>query len=112
MAVLTETIVGPSQVDLAATTLTDVYTVPALKMAVVSTLVVCTRNAGAILYRLSIAVAGAADATKQYLCYDVTLAGNMSESWTIGVTLGAGDVVRARSDTANVSVNVFKAELT
>jgi hypothetical protein len=112
VAILTETIVGPSQVDLAAGTLTDVYTVGAGKMAVISTIVVCNRNGSPILYRLSIALAGAADNVKQYIAYDVTLQANTSDSWTIGVTLAATDVVRARSDTANVSVNVFKAEMT
>lgn len=112
MAIATETVVGPSQADLAATTLTDIYTVPSGKMAVLSTIVVCNRNAAAITYRLSIAVAGAADTAKQYIAYDVSLAANASDSWTIGVTLAATDVVRARSSTANVSVNVFKAELT
>ncbi len=104
MAVALESIVGPSQADLLATTLTDVYTVSSL-MAVVSSIVVCNRNAGSIKYRLSIAVGGVADAAKQYIAYDVVLAGNTSDAWTIGVTLAQNDVVRAYSDTANAPAN-------
>lgn len=109
---MAETIQPASQADLAATTLTAVYTVPALTRAVVSSITVCNRNAAAITYRLSIAVAGAADDPKQYFAYDVTLAGNSTDTWTIGATLGAADVVRAFASGTGVSVQVFKSELT
>ena len=100
------------QAALAATTLTDVYTVPGGKSAVVSSIVFANRSATAAVVRASIAVAGAADTNKQYIAYDIALDGNVSIALTLGVTLGAADVVRGRADTANVSVNVFGTEIT
>jgi len=109
---MAETIQSPSQADLAAATLTDVYVVPALTRAVVSTITVCNRTTGPIRYRLSIAVGGAADAPGQYIAYDVILSSRTTDSWTIGAALGPGDVVRAYAAAVGVSANVFKSELT
>ena len=94
-----------------ANTLSALYTVPALKSATVSTLVVCNPTAGTAKFRISIAVAGAADDPKQYLYYDVSLTKNNSFTATLGITLGAGDVVRVHTDTANVSFNLFGVEV-
>ena len=98
------------QSALAATTLTAVYTVPAATTAAVSTITVCERSGAATTYRLSVAVAGAADATSQYLVYDAALAANETQTLTLGISLGAGDVVRAYAGAATVSVNVFGVE--
>lgn len=98
------------QLNPAATTLTALYTVPANKVAVTSTLSVCEKGAAAATYRISVAVAGAADNAKQYIVYDSALAANESKFLTIGLTLGTGDVVRVYASTANVAFNLFGAE--
>lgn len=95
-----------------ATTLTAVYTVPASTQALLSTITVCNRSATATTYRLSVAVAGAADANNQYLVYDAPISGNEAVTWTLGCTLGAADVVRAYVGAATVTVNVFGVEIT
>lgn len=100
------------QVALAATTLTALYTVPASTQAVVSSIVVCNRGASATTFRVSLSVAGAADATNQYLYYDVALPANDTFVATIGVALGAADVVRGYAGNANVSMTVLGVELT
>lgn len=100
------------QAALAATTLTDVYTVPGSTQAVVSSVVVCNRSGSATTFRLSLAVAGAADANKQYLYFDVALPANDTFVATIGIALGAADVVRAYTAGSSVSVNVLGVELT
>ena len=88
--------------------LTDVYTAPQ-GGAVVSTVVVCNQS-GAAKFRISIAVAGAADDTKQYLYYDVDISANRTFTATIGITLAATDVIRVYSDTGTVSFNIFGVE--
>lgn len=95
----------------AATTLTDLYTVPASTSLVSSTIIVCNQNAASIKFRVSIAVAGSVDAAKQYVYYDVVVLKSDSFTATIGMTLSATDVVRVRSDTANVSFNLFGVEV-
>lgn len=94
-----------------AATLTAAYTVPAATQAVVSTIVVCNQGA-ATSYRLSVAIAGAADTAAQYIAYDVAIAANTTHTYTIGVTLGAADVVRVYNTLATVSFGIFGVELT
>jgi hypothetical protein len=93
-----------------ATTLTDAYTAAA--KTVVSSVVICNRGAAQILVRISVAVAGAADATKQYLYYDLPVPANDTFIATIGITMGIADVVRVYTDLATASFNLFGIEVT
>ena len=93
-----------------AATLTDIYTVPAAKYAVISSIVVCNRSAVATSFRVSVAVAGAANDVKQYLYYDVPIPGNDVFVATIGITLAATDVVRVYATLATLSFNLFGTE--
>ena len=94
-----------------ATTNTDVYTVGSGKQATVSTITVCNRSTTAATYRIAIRVAGATIANEDYIAYDAPVGPNDSVTWTIGVTLGAADVVTVYASTANLSVNIFGAEI-
>lgn len=96
----------------AATTLSALYTVPGATQAVISTINVCETGGASALIRISVAVAGAADAIAQYLIRDATLQANQEAALTIGATLGAADVVRVYSSTGNVSFSAFGVELT
>lgn len=98
------------QVDLAATTLTAVYTVPSGKSAVLSSVVVCNRNGASRTFRLSVAVAGAADDPKQYLVYDATISANDSLAFALGLTLAATDVLKAYASAVDVTVQAFGSE--
>lgn len=93
-----------------ATTLTDAYTVPALTTTTVSTIVVANRSAVGTSFRISVAVAGAADNNAQYLYYDVPIGGNDTFAATLGVTLGIADVVRVYATLATLSFNIFGIE--
>jgi hypothetical protein len=95
----------------AATTLTDAYTVPASTQSVVSSIVIANRGA-ATSYRLSVAVAGAADANQQYLAYDVAIGANEMHTLTLGVSLQTTDKVRVYATLATLSFNIFGVELT
>jgi hypothetical protein len=95
-----------------ATTLTDLYTVPAATGASVSTLVVANRSATGTTFRASVAVAGGADDPKQYLFYDYPIDGNASVTITIGITLPAAAVLRVFSGAGTLSYNVFGVEIT
>jgi hypothetical protein len=95
----------------AATTNTDIYTVGAGKQAVISTIAVCNRSATAATYRIAIRVAGAAIANEDYIVYDVAVPGADSITLTIGITLGAADVITVYASTANLSFNLFGSEI-
>jgi hypothetical protein len=94
-----------------ATTNTDVYTVGSGKQATVSTITVCNRSTTIATYRIAIRVAGSALSNEEYIAYDAPIGSNDSVTWTIGVTLGAADVVTVYASTANLSVNIFGAEI-
>lgn len=96
----------------AATTQVALYTVPASTQSVVSSIVICNRGAASTTYRLSIAYTGLADATNQQIVYDATIAANDSIFLTLGLTLGATDLIRCYSASGNVTFNVFGVEIT
>jgi hypothetical protein len=95
----------------AATTATTLYTVPAATQSIVSTLTVTNQTATAGTYRIAVRVAGAALAAAQYLAYDVSLPGNATDTLTLGVTLGATDVITVYASAATFSFNAFGSEL-
>lgn len=108
---MTDTVKVLAQSSPSAGVLTDVYTVPGATSALVSTIKVCNRGA-ATTFRISIAVAGAADEVKQYIYYDLPLAANDVYSATEGWSLATTDVVRASSVSGQVSFNLFGVQIT
>jgi hypothetical protein len=95
----------------AATTATSLYTVPAATQAIVSTITVCNQAATAATYRIAVRVAGATLAATQYIAYDVSLPANATDTLTLGVTLGATDVITVYASTATMSFNAYGSEL-
>jgi hypothetical protein len=95
----------------AATTSTDLYTVPAATSAIGSTLVVANRGAASATFRVSVSLVGASIANKDYLIYDANLNGNQTATFTIGLTLATTDKVRVYASTADLSFNLFGTEL-
>jgi hypothetical protein len=94
-----------------ATTETTLYTVPAATSTVCSSISICNRGGTPTTFRVSISPAGAAIANKDYLYYDVTLAGNDTFIATIGVTLATTDKIRVYSGNANLSFQIFGTEI-
>lgn len=109
---MAETIKVLAQSNPGAASLTDAYTVPGSTAAVISSIVVCNRANTSTSFRISIAVAGAADDNKQYLYYDLTITGNDTFVATLGISLAAADVVRVYATDANLSFNIFGTQVT
>lgn len=99
------------QVAPGATTLVDLYAVPAATQVVGSSLVICNQG-GATTFRISVAVANAADNAKQYLFYDTPIGANAMVSAVLGMTLGPLDKVRVYAGAATLSFNLFGVEIT
>jgi hypothetical protein len=99
------------QVSPSATSVTDLYTVPGSTQTAVAGIVICNRNATAITFRLSVAIAGAADAVDQYLYYDVSIAGNDTYLASIPVTLAATDKIRCYASATGVNFHAFGDEI-
>jgi hypothetical protein len=98
------------QLDVSATTITTLYTVPDLTQTTVSSLVVCNRSGSGITFRVSVHVNGAGADDKQFIFYDEALAATTTRTVVIGMCLGQKDIVKVYSSAANVSFNLFGVE--
>jgi hypothetical protein len=94
----------------AATTATTLYTVPAAKEAVVSTLVIANLTSTAATYRIAIRPAGATLANSQYIAYDITVGASDSTALTLGITLATTDIITVYASTANLTFTAFGDE--
>jgi glucose-6-phosphate dehydrogenase assembly protein OpcA len=90
---------------------TALYTVPSNTSTILSTVVVANRSSSPDTFRIRVAVANASADNKQYNAYDVQIAGNSVANITIGMTLGATDVVYAGSAGGNLSFNAYGSEI-
>ena len=93
-------------------TLTAVYTVPSATQAVISTITVCNQTAANASYSISVASDGDADANTQYIIRGGVVPAADSIGITLGITVDAADVIRANTNTANISFNIFGSEIT
>ena len=100
------------QLDVSATTITTLYTVPDLTQTTVSSLVICNRSSSGITFRVSVHVAGAGVDDKQFIFYDEALAATTTRTVVIGMCLNQADVVKVYSSAADVSFNMFGVETT
>lgn len=94
-----------------ATTATTLYTVPSATQAVVSTIVIANLTSTAATFRVAIRVAGATLANSQYVAYDITVGASDSTALTLGITLGAADVITVYASTANLTFTAFGSEI-
>ena len=95
-----------------ATTDTTLYTVPSATQTIVSTISVCNRANTTATYRIAIRPDGASIANQHYVAYDVTIAANATDTFTLGITADASDVITVRASTANLTFNAFGSEIT
>jgi hypothetical protein len=96
----------------AADTATTLYTVPtgAGNYAVVSTIQVCNTTADGDFINVAVRPAGATLEDKHYIIFNNGIPPYQSNSFTIGVTLAATDVVTVTASGGNCSFNLFGSE--
>lgn len=94
-----------------ATTATTLYTVPSATQSVVSTIVVANLTTTAATFRIAVRVAGATLASSQYVAYNITVGASDSTTITLGLTLGAADVITVYASTANLTFSAFGSEI-
>jgi hypothetical protein len=95
--------------DLSATSVTDVYTVPANKIASFS-VSVCNRNASTpVTIRLALGDTGTTQGTDEYIEYGRILNGGEVLERT-GLVLDAGKILSAYASTTGISVVVYGFE--
>jgi hypothetical protein len=90
---------------------TTAYTVPAGNNTVISTINVCNQATTTANFRVAVRQAGATLTSSQYLIYNAEISPNDTIAYTIGVTLGATDVVTVRANSSTLSFNLFGSEI-
>jgi hypothetical protein len=101
------------QVAPSSNSMTTLYTVPAATQAVVSSLTVCNRSQSAKSFKIAVRPDGAVLANQHYIAFDTAVAAVDTVTLTIGMTLGADDVVSVASfDAHNCSFTLFGSEVT
>ena len=94
----------------AATTETALYTVPAATATIVSTITVCNRGSTEDYFNLSVSVGGGATAITDYVYFSVFVLPHDTFAATIGITMGATDVMRIVSTGGNLTFSLFGQE--
>ena len=93
--------------DLAATTLTTLYTCPASTFTVL-TVNICNRTASPVAIRLAVATTDT-PTNAEYIEYDVTVSGNQVIERT-GIVMNAGTKIVVQSSSVNVSAVAYGIE--
>jgi hypothetical protein len=92
-----------------------VYQVPANTQAAISRINIANTTSSSQTYRLSFVPSSETTGTsyyRHYSIYDATIAPKSTYEIKGGITLGAGDQIRAYSSTSNqLSINVYGVEI-
>lgn len=99
------------QVNPSATTATTAYTVPSATQTIVSSISVCNQASSAATYRIAVRPGGATLAAQHYIVYGATVPASDTTVLTVGLTLGATDVVTVYASSANLSFNLYGSEI-
>ena len=94
-----------------ATTATTLYTVPSATQTVVSTASIANLGAAPATFRLAIRPSGTTLANQHYIVYDASVAPQDTVTLTLGMTLGATDVVTVYASTATMAFSLFGSEV-
>lgn len=94
-----------------ATTETTLYTVPASKSTVVSTITICNRGLTKGTFRIAVRPSGAVISNQHYVAYDSVMEAGSFTALTLGITLATTDVITVYASTSDFSFNAFGSEV-
>jgi hypothetical protein len=77
----------------------------------VSTISVCNLAGTAATFRIAVRPAGAAIANEDYIVYGATVPASDATFFTLGLTLGATDVITVFASSADLAFNAFGSEI-
>jgi hypothetical protein len=90
----------------------DLITVGASKQQIISTLVIANTTATDATCRVFARIGGAAAAASNAIIYDLTIAGNSIQAFTLGISITATDVITIRTGTSNaLTFTAFGTEI-
>lgn len=90
----------------------ELYLVPASTEAVISTIVICNREAAANTFRIATKTDNSSVANTDYVAYDSSINANDTITLTLGVTLQTGAEISVGASDANVTFQAYGTEIT
>jgi hypothetical protein len=88
------------------------YTVPSATQTIISTLVISNLTSTAANATVSVCVSGAATSNTNSILKTIPIAASSVASFTLGITMGAADLIRVTTATANaLSFQAFGSEI-
>jgi hypothetical protein len=100
------------QVNPSDTNNANLYTVPSGTSTVISTLVITNVTATVAVARVYVRQAGVSATTNNAIAYDVSVPANSLNTFTLGITMGATDVLTVNSATADaLAFHLFGSEV-
>ena len=90
----------------------ELYLVPASTEAVVSTIVICNREAASNTFRIATKTDNSSVANTDYVAYDSSINANDTITLTLGVTLQTGAEISVGASDANVTFQAYGTEIT
>jgi len=100
------------QVEPAATTLTDIYTIGTVIVSKIVSVFICNKGAGADTVRIAQSVGGGAIADKDYIYYNLSIASTDTFLITTPIFGNSGDIIRVYSTTGDTSFTLQAQETT
>jgi len=98
-----------------ANTQTNVYVIPAATEAVISTVTICNQSSSNVSYSLISMTAGEFSSpapVKTFLVRGATVPAADTIVLTLGLTMNAGSILSANTNSGSVSILAFGSELT
>lgn len=89
----------------------ELYLVPGSTEAIVSTIVVCNREAANNTFRIATKTDNSAVANTDYVAYDTVIAGNDTITLTLGITLQAAAELSVGASDALVTFQAYGTEI-
>lgn len=100
------------QINPTANTITDLYTAPSGANTIISTISVCNQTNVSSNFDIAVVPSGDTLGAKNYINFNTPLPASDTITLTLGLTLAAGDKVRANVRTSTISVNAYGSEIT
>jgi len=99
------------QIAPASNTQTNIYVTPTGNSTVVSTITVCNQSTSGTTFCIAVQRSGAALSSQHYVNFNTPLPGNDTITLTLGITMGATDILSANSASGSVSFSAFGSEI-
>jgi len=89
----------------------ELYLVPGSTEAIISTIVVCNREAANNTFRIATKTDNSGVANTDYIAYDTVIAGNDTITFTLGITLEAGAEISVGASDDKVTFQAYGTQI-